>query len=92
MRKTEQKYADDVDDKIDEQFAVIELEDSECHEEERNMGSIIDDMSQNISSNVTIVDDLITQSERNSQESAAKVVQSSLPEVSHSEPSFFCHY
>lgn len=80
LKKNEQKYTNDVDDSINPQFeAREENEDPECLEEAIN----IDNLSQNIKSNMTMVDGVTgVESERKSQESGVKFeTQSSLPEV-----------
>lgn len=78
LRKNEQNCTYDVDKKVEPLCtAREETEDSEYEE------SNIDDISQNIASNMTIVDsEAPTKSEGKSKESGAKMdIQNSLPEV-----------
>ncbi|KAI4343661.1 hypothetical protein L6164_010983 [Bauhinia variegata] len=86
LKKNVQKYTvADVDDKINPQCAEDEeYEDSEYNADLNNMESSIDNISQDITSNMTIVDGVtVTKSERKPQEPAAKLETQccSLPEV-----------
>lgn len=92
LKKNEQKSTDDVVNKTDRQFeAREENEGSQCHVEAGNMGSKIDDFSQNIKSNMTIADGVtVVESERNPQESGVNLdTLISLPEVVVLEQQFY---
>ncbi|XP_054821111.1 uncharacterized protein LOC129320008 isoform X1 [Prosopis cineraria] len=83
LKKNERKSIDGVDDKTNPQLeAREENEGSECQEEASNAGVNIDNVSQNIKSNMSIVDSATVESARNLQESGVNLdIQSSLPEV-----------
>lgn len=83
LKKNERKPINNVDDKTNPQLeAGEENEDSECQEEDSNVRANIDNLSQNIKSNMTIADSAKAESERNLQESGVSLdTQSSLPEV-----------
>ncbi|KAI9087591.1 hypothetical protein K1719_030461 [Acacia pycnantha] len=83
LKKNERKPINNVDDKTNPQLeAGEENEDSECQEEESNVGVNFDNLSQIIKSNMTIADSATAESERNLLESGVSLdAQSSLPEV-----------
>ncbi|KAK4256985.1 hypothetical protein QN277_006635 [Acacia crassicarpa] len=83
LKKNERKPINNVDDKTNPQLEEgEENEDSECQEEESNVGVNIDNLSQIIKSNMTIADSATAESERNLQEPDVSLdTQSSLPEV-----------
>ncbi|KAF7805992.1 Kelch domain-containing protein 4 [Senna tora] len=78
LKKNEQKCTDDVDNKTPQFEEREENKDSECREGAGN----IDDLSQNVKSNMTIDGVTVIESEGKPQESGVKLnSQNSLPEV-----------
>lgn len=83
LKKNERKPIDDVDDKANPHMETREEnEDSEYQEEASNGRVNIDNLSQNMKSNMTIANCETAESERDLQESGVGLdTQSSLPEV-----------